>query len=213
VNRNTAALLLTMLGAVAPALGAVVVDEATGNVQHHIRAMSSPIPGWCYWTHASSAGPTYHATQADGDGTYCVPVWLAHCDGDSLIFAGEWPSHDYEYNLSTSYHVTLTCAITLDDTTRARAGRWFQGGYTVAESWIELTNSDGEIVPLLAADGEDAQNASDLAPGTYTVELYVYVAGPAPITSCSFEVALRWGPAEETSVQRLSWGAMKSGYH
>lgn len=202
--------LLAAVNSVATA--AVQVVEATGDVALHLQAMSSPIPGWCYWTHTVDQGPGFDATQADGDGTYCVPAWLAHCDGDSITFDGHWPAHDYLYNLFTFYHVTLTSQVVLTEPTRVHAYRRFSGVLTHAEHTVTLTMPDASTVALLPADDDLAVAELDLAAGIYTVVLYVDVHQPAPITPYDGIVTLRWSTPEGTPVTPMAWSSIKASY-
>jgi hypothetical protein len=83
---------LLILALATPAMGGVEVLDSTGLVERDIYGAPSPVPGHCYWEKDENAGPDFHATEADGYGNDGCPYpWLAHCDGDSLVYHGTWP--------------------------------------------------------------------------------------------------------------------------
>lgn len=207
-------LILLILALVTPAVGAVEVLDSSGLVEREVWGAPSPTPGYCYWEKDENAGPEFHATEADGDGNDGCPYpWLAHCDGDSLVYHGTWPLIEGEYLLGADYRATLTCTVNLTEPTRLDANRTVSGNLDVDGHALSIIFPDGTLVNLLPAGTGPDQAALELQPGLYHVTLEVEVAqgGPVgtPVDPYDGRVRLVWEDPG-VPVSTTSWSLVKA---
>lgn len=208
-----AAATITLIAAASAAGAVVEILEATGNVSIEEYGTYSPVPGWCYWSYPTTVEGTYHAGVDDGSGPYCVFPWLAHCDGDSLLFQGAWDEVPYNPHLdSTNYSVVLSCDVLLTATTQLAASREVSAGLDDEEHSLSLTLPDESQLIVLAAEEGPDQVELDLEPGIYGVRLRVLARDRGPYRPAySGAVVLRWS-SDGTPVEASSWGAVKAMY-
>ncbi len=158
----------------------------------------------------SADGPSFHATEADGSGIYCVNPWPAHCGADSLEFHGTWAPEEGTFLIEITYEVTLTCTVLLVEPTHVNARRSFTDVEPISQHMRTLTHPDGTVEPIFPAAPAPSEVDLDLAPGVYSVELNVQVLGAYPWPAYDGEVVLRWSPAGDVPVEGISWGGVKS---
>lgn len=205
---------LLILALTTPAIGGVEVLDSTGLVERDIYAAPSPVPGHCYWEKDENAGPDFHATEADGYGNDGCPYpWLAHCDGDSLVYHGTWPLIEGLYLLGIGYRATLTCSVNLTEPTRLDADRTVSGNLGVDDHALSIMYPDGSVVDLLSPGASPDQISLDLEPGLYHVTLEVEAGqgGPVgtPIDPYDGWVRLIWEDPG-VPVSTTSWSSVKA---
>lgn len=207
---------LLILALATPAMGTVEVLDSTGLVQREVWGAPSPVPAFCYWEKDKNAGPDFHATEADGysnDG--CIYPWLAHCDGDSLVYHGTWPLIENQYLLGADFRATLTCSVNLTEPTRLDADRTVSGNFDVDDHTLSIIYPDGAVVDLLLPGSGPDQIAVDLQPGLYHVTLEVEASqhGPVgtPVDPYDGQVRLIWEDPG-VPVSTTSWSSVKVLY-
>jgi hypothetical protein len=209
------ALMITALPAIA--WEGVEVLAAEGDLQQHVFAAPSPIPGYCYWEHAETAGPVFHATNADGYGNMgCLYPWLVHCDADSLVFRGGWPLIEGTFLTGAEFIVDLSCSVNITADTRLSAGRTVVGDLDTDEHTLTVVFPDGSILPVLPSGSGPDQANLILQPGAYLVTLHVHayqhVITGENITPYAGHVLLKWEDPGSVAVEPVSWSSLKTLY-
>jgi hypothetical protein len=190
--------------------------ESTGLLRQEAFGAPSPTPIYCYWDLEAPAGPTFHATNADGYGNGCPDPWLVHCDTDSLVYRGSWPLIDALYAFSSAYRVTLSCSVAFSGPTRLTAVRTFTGELDREEHSLTIGFADGTTVALLAAGAGPDQAELVLAPGVYgitlTVDAYNARGAAAVIGPYEGAVSLVWEEDSVVGVESQSWSGLKVAF-
>lgn len=193
------------------------VTRAEGLVWRTVTADPSPIPICSiWWRHDPAEGTQYHAVPAD-DFPYelCASTLVAHCGGDSLAFTGWWLERDVSgiaFFRDVSLGVTLGVDLLVTAPTRITATRRWLGDLANEVHQVTLTDPDGTLIPLLAADDPEDTAQQVLAPGAYGVEIYLDVDTLwQEYGAYDGAVTVTWEDAS-TPVSQASWGAVKSLY-
>lgn len=208
-------LICFWLGQTANAWEAVHVEEAQGQLRHHVNVSPSPKPGYCYWE-SEIPVVAFHATEADGYGNMdCPHPWLARCDTDSLSFHGSYPDIESSFVTGADFQASLFCTVILAEETRLSARRQVVGDLFVDEHSLTVTMPDGAIVTILEPGSGTDQAEMVLDPGSYTVSIYVYAyqipqEPGAGLLACSSGVSLQWEDPGSVEVQPVTWGALKA---
>jgi hypothetical protein len=191
--------------------------ESTGSLRQEAYAAPSPTPRYCYWDAEAAAGPTFHATNADGYGNFgCLDPWLVHCDSDSLGYRGSWPLFDEPYALGSTYRVTLDCSVAFADPTRLVAARTVSVGLDHDEHGLNVGFPDGTTVALLAAGSGPDQAELVVPPGVYritlTIEAYNARDDAGVIGPYEGAVSLVWEEDGVVGVEPRSWSGLKAAF-
>ena len=174
---------------------------------------SSPTP-FCmlYADEGYAEGLVFHRTK-EFLAMPCLSSWLAHCDGDSLHYRGQWPEVDpldplWDWNRVT---VTLVARLLLDEPTRLTARRSVAGALQTAVHEVRVVPAADPELVMLGAGTEDAAEIV-LQPGLHDVVLAVEAVEHGTHWAYAAEVHVAWAP--ETGVPRTphTWGAVKSLY-
>ena len=194
----------------------VQMQSADGHLRREIYGAPSPVPGYCYWDSPGDA-LTFHATNDDGYGNMdCLEPWLVHCDGDSLVFRGQWPFLDHEYLIGSGYYVDLSCSVTLDAEMQLTASRSVTGVLVANLHTLVVEFADGSDLVLLDVDSGQDHAFILLPPGTYQlhmhIEAYKHTTYGYPIEPYEGEVVARWSDPDPVAVQPVTWSSLKALY-
>jgi hypothetical protein len=207
-----------LLALVLPAFawGAVEVLDSAGAVQQEVWGAPSPTPEYCYWEKDENAGPDFHATNADGHGNSgCTFPWLAHCDGDSLVYHGTWPLIEGLYLLGSDYRATLSCSVNLATETSLTIDRAVSGNLGVDEHVLTVVIPNGDEVLLLAPGTGPDHLTLDFLPGAYqfTISVEATQHGPTgtPVDPYDGWIRLVWEDPG-VAVSTTSWSSLKALY-
>lgn len=200
----------------APAWGAVEVLDSAGRVEREVWGAPSPTPGYCYWEKDENAGPDFHATEADGYGNDGCPYpWLAHCDGDSLVFHGTWPLIEGEFLLGAEFRATLTCSVNLTEVTSLTIDRAVSGNLDINEHGLSMVFPDETELSLPPVGPDPEHITLELEPGVYrfTISVEVEQYGPVgtPVDPYDGFVRVIWEDSG-VPVTTTSWSSFKALY-
>ncbi len=209
--------VLTVLALPAAAWDGVEVTASSGLLRQQAYFAPSPTPAYCYWERDAAADPVFRTVNTDGEGNNeCGYAWVVHCDGDSLVYRGSWPTIDWAYVLGSSYYVELTCVVEVAQTTRLVASRSVNGVLTTDVHTLTLGLPDGSTQDLLVEGSGPDRIELELQPGTHQVTLLAYALQSVPITTAVDpylgSIRLDWQDPTAVAVETRSWSSVKATY-
>ena len=208
-------ILVTLVALPALSWDGVESVEASGYLTRWFAIFSSPTPRYCDWRTAEPAGGFFNATNDDGTGNNgCLDPWMVHCDGDSLVYRGEWPSNDAGLIKGSNYEAVYYCSFNIIARTYLSASRSVVGNLTVDIHSAAVEFPGGAIEPILSAGSGPDQAGLFLDPGSYRVSLVVDVYQASQpggtIDPYAGHILLKWEDPANVAVENLSWGSVKA---
>ena len=197
-----------------PALAAVEVLEAQGNLGHWVLYASSHSPcAGASWSHEVEEGTTFDLQTTSYDGSCVLSNWTGSCGSGGLLYSGEL-SPVTEGPLGWYVHIEsqINGLINVTTPTRISAIRSVEGMLSPALHTVLLTLPDGATDVLLGADTEVNSAERMLSAGIHRVTFSIQTDSKwYPPFSYTGLVEVNWGGP--VGVETQTWGGIKSMYH
>ncbi len=192
----------------------VEITDSAGLLRREIYADPSPTPGFCYWDKDEAGGPTFHATNDEGFGNFCIDPWLVHCDTDSLVYRGSWPLIDGLYVRSSAYRVELSCTVDIFVATRLKVRREVTDNLDTDEHMLTIVFPDETEWQFSDSAPNPFEVQMDLDPGVYQVTLTID-ALQATTTGTVIDpyvgsLVVKWEDPAGVAVEPMSWSSLKA---